>query len=102
MPLSCKQVAVFACTSRFISPVHERILQQWRDGVDVVFAHLSDVLKQEGEGLENTVLHVEFRNPVLIHERWENREGRTGLGDDGDSHSCADAVLTLLDLQVVE
>lgn len=48
-------------------PVHESILQQRRDGIDVVFAHLSNVLEQEGEGLQYTVLHVELRHAVFVH-----------------------------------
>ena len=83
-------------------PVHERVLQQWRDGVDVVLAHLPDVLKQEGERLEDTVLHVQLGHAVLVHERRQHGEGRAGLGDDGDGHGGAHAVLALLHLQVVE
>lgn len=48
-------------------PVHESILQQRRDGIDVVFAHLSNVLEQEREGLQYTVLHVELRHAVFVH-----------------------------------
>ena len=84
------------------SPVHERVLQEGRDGVDVVLAHLADVLKQKGERFEHAVLHVELRNPVLVHQSWEHGEGGTRLGDDGDSYRRADAVLTFLHLQVVE
>lgn len=50
------------------SPVHECVLQQWCDSIDVVFTHLSNVLKQEREGLEYTVLHIEFRHTVFVHE----------------------------------
>ena len=42
-------------------PIDERILQQGRNGVDVVLAHLPNVLKQEGECLQHPVLHVELR-----------------------------------------
>ena len=37
-------------------PVHECVLEERRDGVDVVLAHLADVLEEEGERLEHAVL----------------------------------------------
>ena len=40
--------------------VHERVLEQRRHRVDVVLAHLADVLEHEGERLEHAVLHVEL------------------------------------------
>jgi len=104
--------------------VHERVLEQRRHRVDVVLAHLADVLEHEGERLEHAVLHVELwqgetervsqreregergRTPtghaVLVHEAGQDGEGRAGLGDDGDGDGGADAVLALLDLEVVE
>lgn len=84
------------------SPVHESVLQQRRHGVDVVFAHLSDVFEQEGEGLEHAVLHIQLGHAVFIHERGQHGERRAGLCHDGDGHGGADSVLALLDLQVVE
>ena len=84
------------------SPVHECILQQRCYSVDVVLAHLSDVLEQEGKGLQHAVLNVELWHPVLVHERRQDRERRAGLSDDGNGHGRADSVLTLLHLQVVE
>lgn len=85
-----------------LSPVHQCILQQGRDSIDVVLAHLPDVLKQEGQGLEHAVLHVELRHAVLVHESGEHGERRTGLSHDGDGHGGTHSVLTLLNLQVVE
>ena len=38
------------------SPVHEGVLEERRDCVDVVLAHLADVLEEEGERLEHAVL----------------------------------------------
>lgn len=58
--------------SSFYLPIHECIFQQWCDSVDVVFAHLSNVLEQKREGLEYTVLYVKFRNTVFIHECRQN------------------------------
>ncbi len=46
--------------------VHERVLQQRRHGVDVVLAHLADVLEQERQRLEHAVLHVQLRH---LHAR---------------------------------
>mmetsp|Transcript_9934 Transcript_9934/g.17038 ORF Transcript_9934/g.17038 Transcript_9934/m.17038 type:complete len:221 (-) Transcript_9934:402-1064(-) len=82
--------------------VHESVLQQGGDGVDVVLAHLADVLEEEGQRLEHAVLHVELRHAVLVHERGEHGEGRARLRHDGDGHRCAHAVLPLLHLQVVQ
>ena len=38
------------------SPIHERVLEERCDSVDVVLAHLADVLEEEGERLEHAVL----------------------------------------------
>lgn len=83
-------------------PVHECVFQQRRHSVDVVFAHLSNVLEQKGERLEHAILHVELRDTVLVHERGQNGERRAGLRHYGDGHGGADSVLSFLDLQVVE
>ena len=48
--------------------VHQSVLQQWSDSVDVVFAHLSNILEQETKTLENTILYIEFRYSV---NQWE-------------------------------
>lgn len=87
-------------TKKFV-PVHKSVLQERGDRVDVVLAHLSDVLKQEAERLEHSVLHVQFWYSVLVHERWQNGERRTGLRDDRYGYCCAHTVLSLLHLQVV-
>ena len=39
---------------------------------------------------------------VLIHERWEDSEGRARLGHNGDGHGSAHPILTILDLEVVQ
>jgi hypothetical protein len=82
--------------------VHECILEQWCDSVDIILAHFAYVLKEKGERLEHTVLHVELGHPVLVHQRRQHGEGRTRFGNDGDGHRGADTVLPLLHLQVVE
>ena len=79
-------------------PVHERVLEERDDRVDVVLSHLADVLEHEGECLEDAVLHVEFGDSILVHECGDDSEGRAGLGDDRDRHRRADAQLTLLHL----
>ena len=48
--------------------VHQSVLQQRSDSVDVVFAHLSNILEQETKTLENTILYIEFRYSV---NQWE-------------------------------
>eukprot|EP00053_Salpingoeca_punica_P017422 m.167819 g.167819 ORF g.167819 m.167819 type:complete len:1096 (+) comp17202_c1_seq2:150-3437(+) len=82
--------------------VHQGVLQQWGDGVDVVLAHLADVFEHEGERLEHAVLHVELRHAVLVHERRQNSEGRARLGHNGNGDGGADTVLPLLHLEVVQ
>lgn len=82
--------------------VHKRVLDERRDGVDVVLAHLANVLEHEAERLEHTVLNVELGHSILVHEARQDGEGRTSLGNNGDSHRSAHAVLALLHLQVVE
>lgn len=57
------------------SPVHECVLQQRCDSVDVVFAHLSNVLKQEGQGFQHTVLDVKLWDSILIHKCRQHCEG---------------------------
>ncbi len=82
--------------------VDEGVLEEGGDGVDVVLGHLANVLEEEGEGLEHTVLHVELGHAVLVHERGQDGEGRARLGDDADGHGRVDARLALLHAQVVE
>ena len=82
--------------------VHERVLEERRHRVYVVLAHLADVLEHERERLEHAVLHVELGHAVLVHETGQDGEGRARLGHDGDRDRGAHAVLTLLDLEVIE
>lgn len=82
--------------------VDEGVLEEGRDGVDVVLCHFANVLEEEGERLEHAVLDVELGDAVLVHERGEHGEGGAGLGDDADGDGGADAGLPLLHAQVVE
>jgi len=82
--------------------VDQRILQQWCHSVNVVLAHLADVLEHERERLKDAILHVHLRYTVLVHQGGEHREGAAGFSDNGDSDCRADPVLALLDSQVVE
>lgn len=41
-------------------------------------------------------------HPVLVHEGWQDGEGRASLCHNGDGNGCADTVLPLLYLEVVE
>ena len=83
-------------------PVHERVLQQRDDRVDVVLAHLADVLEHEAQGLEDSVLHIRVWDLVLVHDARNHSEGRARLRDDGDGHGGAHPVLPVLDLEVVQ
>mmetsp|Transcript_146 Transcript_146/g.351 ORF Transcript_146/g.351 Transcript_146/m.351 type:complete len:636 (+) Transcript_146:233-2140(+) len=82
--------------------VHQRVLQQRRDRIDVVLAHLPDVLKHERERLEHAVLHVELGRAVLVHERRQHSERCARLCHDRDRDRRTHAVLALLHLEVVE
>ncbi len=83
-------------------PVHQSVLEQRADGVDVVLAHLADVLKHERQRLEDAVLDVQLGHPVLVHQAREDGERGARFAHDGDGDSRAHAVLALLDSQVVE
>ncbi|KAG5458896.1 MAG: hypothetical protein BJ554DRAFT_793 [Olpidium bornovanus] len=67
--------------------VHERVLQQRRNRIHVILAHLADILKQETQALQHAVLHVQLRHAVLVHQRGQDREWRASLGNDGDGNS---------------
>mmetsp|Transcript_45842 Transcript_45842/g.81937 ORF Transcript_45842/g.81937 Transcript_45842/m.81937 type:complete len:859 (-) Transcript_45842:1570-4146(-) len=82
--------------------VHEGILQQGADSIDVVLAHLTNVLEQEGHGLEDPILDVELGHTVLVHEGGDDGEGGARFGHNGNGDGGAHAVLTLLHLQVVQ
>mmetsp|Transcript_59885 Transcript_59885/g.165715 ORF Transcript_59885/g.165715 Transcript_59885/m.165715 type:complete len:203 (+) Transcript_59885:510-1118(+) len=83
-------------------PVHEGVLQDGRYRVDVILAHLTDVLKHETQALQDTVLDIQLWHPVLVHECRQDSEGPTCLGHNGNGDSGADAQLPLLHLQVVQ
>ena len=53
------------------------------DGVDVVLAHLANVLEEERHGLEATVADVELGRAVLVEDGGDAGEGSASLGDDG-------------------
>mmetsp|Transcript_25028 Transcript_25028/g.71298 ORF Transcript_25028/g.71298 Transcript_25028/m.71298 type:complete len:651 (-) Transcript_25028:1818-3770(-) len=82
--------------------VHEGVLENRRHGVDVVLAHLADVLEHEAQTLEHAVLHIQLRHTILVHERWQHRERTARLRDDGDGDGGTDTQLTLLNLEVVQ
>ena len=83
-------------------PVHQRIFQQRGDCVDIVLAHLPDVLEEKGERFQNSVLDIQFRNTVLVHESRDDGKGGAGFCDDGNGYCGADTILPLLDLEIVE
>mmetsp|Transcript_6583 Transcript_6583/g.12407 ORF Transcript_6583/g.12407 Transcript_6583/m.12407 type:complete len:352 (+) Transcript_6583:251-1306(+) len=83
-------------------PVHQRILQKRSDSINVVFAHFPNVLKQEGQRLKDTILYIEFWDPVLIHECRNDSERLACLSHNRNGDSCAHTVLSFLDLQIVE
>ena len=99
--MQCHQTPCQPAHSQGI-PVHQRIFQQWGDCVDIVLAHLPDVLEEKGERFQNSVLDVQFRNTVLVHESRDDGEGGAGFCNDGNGYCGADTILPLLDLEIVE
>lgn len=83
-------------------PVHQGIFQEWSDSIDVIFTHLTDVLEQERQGLEDAVLDIQLRDPVLVHQGREDREWWARLGHDGNRYSRADTVLAFLHFEIVQ
>lgn len=63
--------------------VGEGVLEASDDRVDVVLAHLADVLEEERHGLEATVADVELRRAILVEDGGNAGERSTGLGNDG-------------------
>mmetsp|Transcript_12568 Transcript_12568/g.18761 ORF Transcript_12568/g.18761 Transcript_12568/m.18761 type:complete len:241 (+) Transcript_12568:188-910(+) len=82
--------------------IHQSIFEKWCHGIDVILAHLSNVLKHEAESLEHSILNVHFWNTILIHECWEDCEGTTSLSDDGNGNGGTHSHLAVLHLQVIE
>lgn len=83
-------------------PVSESILKQRSHCVNVIFGHFSNVLKHEGQTLQDTILDVQLLDPVLIHQGWQNCERTARLGNNSDGYCCADSQLSFLDFQVIE
>jgi hypothetical protein len=63
--------------------VGEGVFEAGDDRVDVVLAHLADVLEQERHGLQATVADVELGRAVLVEDGGDAGEGTASLGDDG-------------------
>mmetsp|Transcript_29025 Transcript_29025/g.67289 ORF Transcript_29025/g.67289 Transcript_29025/m.67289 type:complete len:780 (-) Transcript_29025:1289-3628(-) len=82
--------------------VHQGVLQQRGDSVNVVLAHLTNILEQKRQRLEHTVLHVELWDSVLVEQGRQDSERATGLSDNSNSDSGAHAILSLLHLEIVE
>ena len=83
-------------------PVHECIFKQWRHRIDVILAHLADILEHKGQRFEDAILYVQLRYSVLVHETGQHCERGARLGNDCYGNRGADSVLSFLDLQVVE
>merc|ERR1711963_65923 len=70
--------------------------------MDVVLAHLTDVLEHEAQTFQHSILNIQLWNTILIHKCRKHRKGPTSLRNNGNGHRCTDSKLTLLHLQVVE
>ena len=49
--------------------IDKGILKERSDSINVILAHFTNVLEEEGERLEHAVLHVQLRRSVLVHQR---------------------------------
>src|SRR6266480_4017349 len=82
--------------------IGKSVFKKRSDGIDVILCHLSNVLKEEGHGLDHTVLNIQFGNSIFVHQCRQNGEWCTSLGDDTNCNCCADSALTFLDTQIVQ
>ena len=83
-------------------PVYQSVLKHWCYGVDVILAHVTNVLEHEAQGLQHTILDVELRDTVFVHKGRQDSERTTSLRNDGNSDGCTDTHLPILNLEVVE
>ncbi|KAI3477854.1 hypothetical protein L1887_60363 [Cichorium endivia] len=86
--------------SMHVVSVGERVVQAADDRVDVIFAHLANVLKHPAQRLETAVAHVELRRPILVEDGRDGGERTARLGHDGDRHRRANTRLSLLHAQI--
>ena len=63
--------------------VGQSVLEAGQDRVDIVLAHLADVLEQERHGLQATVADVELWRAVLVQDGGDAGERTASLGNDG-------------------
>ena len=82
--------------------ISQSILEKWGHCIDVVFGHLPDVLKHESQTFQDTILHVQLLNPVLVHQGRQHSERSTTLRYDSNSYRCAHSKLSFLHFQVVK
>ncbi len=59
---SSKDTLILIHILHIFSPVHKSILKERSDGVDVILAHLPNVLEQKGQRLQYTILHIQLRH----------------------------------------
>mmetsp|Transcript_25464 Transcript_25464/g.36336 ORF Transcript_25464/g.36336 Transcript_25464/m.36336 type:complete len:237 (-) Transcript_25464:2044-2754(-) len=82
--------------------IHQSIFEKWRHGIDVILAHLSNVLKHKAESLEHSILNVYFWYAILIHKCRKDGEGATSLCDDGNSNGSTNSHLAVLHFQIIQ
>ena len=83
-------------------PVHQSIFEQRCHSVDIILSHLANVFKEKGERLEDTILDVQLRHTILIHEGREDGKGGAGFSYNGNGDCGAHSHLSLLHLEVVQ
>ena len=83
-------------------PVHQSIFEQRCHSVDIILSHLANVFKEKGERLEDTILDVQLRHTILIHEGGEDGKGGAGFSYNGNGDCGAHSHLSLLHLEVVQ
>ena len=83
-------------------PVHQSIFEQGCHSVDIILSHLPNVFKEKGERLEDTILDVQLRHTILIHEGGEDSKRGAGFSNNGNGNCGAHSHLSLLHLEVVQ
>ena len=91
----------------FINPIDQFKLtkstkKKEKRGADREGPPRTDILEEETKTLENTILYIEFRDTVLVHEGGQDREGGTSLRYYRYCYRGTHSVLSLLYLEVVE
>mmetsp|Transcript_16350 Transcript_16350/g.54741 ORF Transcript_16350/g.54741 Transcript_16350/m.54741 type:complete len:351 (+) Transcript_16350:350-1402(+) len=82
--------------------IHKGVFKKWGNSIDIILAHLSDVLEKERQRFQNSVLDIELGQTILIQQRREDSERSASLSNDSNCNRCTHTILPFLYLQIVE